>query len=141
MARILNQLYKSPKLSHKGQNGKLLIIGGSKKYHGAPVFSILAARRFVDLVYFYPGEPDLFLIRAVKPIPEIIVVKDLDLITKGKVDCVLFGVGFGNAKFSFKKLLNVRRLVVDGDGFKLIKNKLALFAKNNVDLIITPHEK
>ncbi|MBI5051203.1 hypothetical protein HZC08_00425 [Candidatus Micrarchaeota archaeon] len=122
MASILNQLYVPAKSSHKGQNGKLLIIGGSTKYHGAPVFSILAARRFVDLVYFYPGEPDPCLIRAVKSIPEVIVVKDLALINS--VDCVLFGVGFGEAKFNIKELLKAKRLVVDGDGFKLIRSKL-----------------
>ena len=52
---IIKRLKLPSKYSHKGQNGKLLIIGGSRWYHGAPMLAILAARRFVDLVYFYPG--------------------------------------------------------------------------------------
>ncbi|MEM4707049.1 MAG: hypothetical protein QXL47_00375 [Candidatus Anstonellales archaeon] len=40
------------KNSHKGENGKLLIIAGSKQYHGSAVLAIQAAKRFVDLVYF-----------------------------------------------------------------------------------------
>lgn len=139
MIDLAKVLYKPRKNSHKGQNGQLLVIGGSKKYHGAPMFSILAARRFIDLIYFYPGEEDINLIRAIKTIPEVIVVNNLDLLEK--VDCILFGIGFGKSRFNVKKLLKIRKLVVDGDGFKLIKDKLEIFAKNNVDLIITPHER
>lgn len=110
-----------------------MIIGGSKDYHGAPVFSVLAARRFVDLLYFYPAERDPYLINAVKSIPEVIVVKSLE---KAKdADCVLFGVGLSNAKFnSYFKLKNIKRLVVDGDGLKRIKNRVPKGS------ILTPHE-
>src|SRR3989338_3251162 len=38
--------------SHKGENGKVMIIGGSKHQHGAPLFSALAAEASgVDLIY------------------------------------------------------------------------------------------
>lgn len=38
--------------SHKGENGKVAVIGGSKHIHGAPIFSMLAAENSgVDLVY------------------------------------------------------------------------------------------
>ncbi len=38
--------------SHKGENGKVAIIGGSKTMHGAPLFSALAAEASgVDLVF------------------------------------------------------------------------------------------
>jgi len=38
--------------SHKGENGKVAIIGGSRTMHGAPLFSALAAEASgVDLVY------------------------------------------------------------------------------------------
>lgn len=38
--------------SHKGENGKVAIIGGSRRMHGAPIFSALAAEASgVDLVY------------------------------------------------------------------------------------------
>lgn len=131
--KILKSLYVPPKLSHKGQNGKLLIIGGSRQYHGAPMFSILAARRFVDLLYFYPAENNSYLISAIKTIPEAMVVYDLKRVSE--CDCVLFGIGLANATFDFGFVIqNAKRLVVDGDGLKLIKDRIPKGA------ILTPHE-
>jgi ADP-dependent NAD(P)H-hydrate dehydratase / NAD(P)H-hydrate epimerase len=40
--------------SHKGENGTVAIIGGSRHQHGAPIFSALAAEASgVDLVYLF----------------------------------------------------------------------------------------
>jgi len=123
-------MYKQPKNSRKGENGKLLIIAGSKKFHGAAMLAILAARRFVDLVFFYPAEKDPYLINAVKTIPEVIVLQKLEKIEE--MDCILFGNGIGNAKVDLKKLKG--KLVVDADGLKQIKGKIPKGA------ILTPHE-
>ncbi len=128
----MNALHVPEKDSRKGQNGKLLIIGGSRRYHGAAVLAVLAARRFVDLVYFYPGEKDALLIGAVKNIPEVIVIEDLDCIPD--MDCVLFGVGLGQAKPDIRKITKARKLVIDGDGLKRFKGRIP---KGSV---ITPHE-
>lgn len=38
--------------SHKGQNGRLLIIGGSKLFHAASLWSLKVASRIVDLVHY-----------------------------------------------------------------------------------------
>lgn len=38
--------------SHKGQNGKLLIIGGSRLFHAASLWSLTVASRIVDLVHY-----------------------------------------------------------------------------------------
>jgi NAD(P)H-hydrate epimerase len=133
MDAFLKKLYSPPKLSHKGQNGKLLVIGGSRRYHGAPVFSLLAARRFVDLMYFYPGENDQQLISAVKRIPEAMVVGDLR--HTAEMDCVLFGIGLSDARFDVDFVLEyARSVVVDGDGLKLIKGRVPAGS------ILTPHE-
>jgi len=133
MRQYIRKLYKPPKESHKGENGKLLIIGGSGQYHGAAVFSVLAARRFADLVYFHPGENDPLLIQAVKGIPEAIVVDTLK--HTAAMDCVLFGIGLGEMKFDVDFVLDYARTVVaDGDGLKLIKGKVPK------GCILTPHE-
>jgi NAD(P)H-hydrate epimerase len=43
--------------SHKGENGSVAVIGGSKHQHGAPLFSALAAEAAgVDLVYVWVPE-------------------------------------------------------------------------------------
>jgi len=38
--------------SHKGQNGRLLIIGGSELFHAASLWSLTVASRIVDLVHY-----------------------------------------------------------------------------------------
>ena len=45
------KLYKPAKDSHKGQNGKLLVIGGSKLFHSSIFWSADTASRIVDLVH------------------------------------------------------------------------------------------
>ena len=129
MKKALSQLKVPKQLSRKGDNGKLLIIAGSKQYHGAPVFSILGARRFCDLTYFLPGDNSPGILASVLPIPEpIIVEKPVD------ADCVLYGPGLGKAKFPFSKIKNYPKKVIDGDGFKKVKKSELKGA------ILTPHE-
>jgi len=152
MDSFVKSLYAPPADSRKGENGRLLIVGGSRDYHGAPVFSLLAARRFVDLLYFYPAEKDRYLINAVKRIPEAIVVDKYDSpAIRGKLDCILYGIGLSDAKAPVPKLDTMRpsassspdashlktkktKLVIDGDGLKRIKSKIPQGA------ILTPHE-
>ncbi|MBI5223778.1 NAD(P)H-hydrate dehydratase [Candidatus Micrarchaeota archaeon] len=111
------KLWTPEKNSHKGQNGKLLIIGGSKRYHGAAMLAILAARRFVDLVYFVPGEKDPYLVAAVKTIPEVIV---LDSISDApECECILYGVGLAENKLDISSpSLGKPKIIIDGDGLK-----------------------
>ncbi|MFA6530667.1 MAG: NAD(P)H-hydrate dehydratase [Candidatus Micrarchaeia archaeon] len=137
MAKIISALWKPKKHSHKGENGKLFMIGGSRQYHGAPVFSLLAARRFVDLPYFYPGEQDSGLIASVKKnVPEAIVISKLDGIKN--CDCTLFGIGLGKANADFRKIVkNSKRIVIDGDGLRQINGNWKILSGKT---IITPHE-
>jgi len=136
MDRFVRSLYQPPKGSRKGDNGRLLIVGGSRDYHGAPVFSLLAARRFVDLLYFYPAEKDPYLINAVKRMPEAIVVDSYSSpAIRGKLDCVLYGIGMGDAEPPLPKQKTQNpKLVIDGDGLKRVKGKIPPGA------ILTPHE-
>lgn len=53
----LNSLYTPRAESHKGQNGKLLLIGGSKLFHAASLWSLNVASRIVDMV-FYASVPE-----------------------------------------------------------------------------------
>ena len=130
---FIKKLYVAPEHSHKGQNGKLMVIGGSTQYHGAAVFSLLAARRFVDLLYFYPGEQSPRLMDAVKSIPEVIVLDGLK--HTAEMDAVLFGIGLGEAKFDLDFVLEyARTIIADGDGLRLIKGRIPKGS------ILTPHE-
>jgi NAD(P)H-hydrate epimerase len=55
----LRNLYKPSFKSSKNQNGLVTIIGGSKLFHGAPLFSLITASRFVDMVFFSSPEPSI----------------------------------------------------------------------------------
>src|SRR5579863_9502121 len=48
----LKKLYTPPADSHKGQNGKLLIIGGSHLFHAASLWALTIASRIVDMVFY-----------------------------------------------------------------------------------------
>lgn len=54
---ILKKLYVPPAHSHKGQNGKLLLIGGSHLFHAASLWSLQIASKLVDMV-FYASVPE-----------------------------------------------------------------------------------
>lgn len=130
MKKALGKLKVPDRLSRKGENGRLLIIAGSSQYHGAPVFSILGARRFCDLTYFLPGDLSPGILQSVLSIPEPIVVSEpMD------ADCVLYGPGLGPSKFPFSKIRKFKRKVIDGDGFKKLPRKTDF-----AGTILTPHE-
>src|SRR3990167_655551 len=93
--KILTQLYRPPKNSHKGQNGKLLVIGGSDLFHSASMWSLEVASRIVDMVFY-----------SSVPVNEAIVKKQKErfhdgiVVPQGKLneyikeaDCVLIGPG------------------------------------------------
>lgn len=137
--------------SHKGNNGKVLIVGGSKDYHGAPAISAKAAiATGADLTYIYTPKSAAL---AIKSLSEDFIVKEakndylslddlediLELVSK--VDAVLLGPGSSQNEET-AKLFNVlamkidKPLVLDADALKLVD--LSLISKKE-DLIITPH--
>jgi NAD(P)H-hydrate epimerase len=48
----VKKLNRPKKGSHKGQNGRLLLIGGSELFHAASLWSLTVASRIVDLVHY-----------------------------------------------------------------------------------------
>lgn len=52
--------------SHKGQNGKLLIIGGSHLFHAASKWSLDVASKFVDMVFYASVPSNNELMQAAK---------------------------------------------------------------------------
>jgi len=125
-----SSLYVPPKGSHKGENGKALIVAGGRRYHGAAVFCILGARRFADLVYFMPGEKDEKVLFAVSQVPEAIVVDGYP-----EADCVLAGPGIGDAHLDLGKMKRkYGKIILDGDALKQVE------PKELEGCLITPHE-
>jgi len=54
---LLKDLHKPLPGSHKGQNGKVLLIGGSHLFHAASLWSLQIASKLVDMV-FYASIPE-----------------------------------------------------------------------------------
>lgn len=89
--------------SHKGENGVVLVVGGSWLYHGAPFLSAMAALRAgADLAYIAVPERIAPAVRALSPNVIVIPLSDLKL-TRGaarrvmkvlpEVDVVVVGPG------------------------------------------------
>ncbi len=138
--------------SHKGNNGVVGVVGGSRIFHGAPFFSSMAALRTgADLAYLAVPKLIATSIRALAP--ELIVFPLADAkLTRGaadallkwlpKVDSLVLGPGFGRqnldgAKKVVSQICLERKVRVSLDSeaqnkelFSLIKGK---------DCVTTPH--
>lgn len=75
--------------SRKGENGAVLVVGGSWLYHGAPFLVAMAAYRSgVDLVYVAVPEPLVTPLRSLEPSLIVIPLPDSKL-TVGSVNKLL----------------------------------------------------
>lgn len=148
--KILKELYKPPADSHKGQNGKLLLIGGSKIFHAASLWSLKVASRIVDMVFYSSVlENNQIIQRAKQEFRDGIVVprnKIEDYINEA--DCILIGPGLprkegedegdDNTKFLTEKLLRKypnKKWVIDGGSLQVISPNI--LPQNS---IVTPHK-
>ncbi|MBU1197409.1 NAD(P)H-hydrate dehydratase [Candidatus Micrarchaeota archaeon] len=140
---ILKELHTYKADSHKGQNGVMTVIGGSKTYHGAPLLAMKAASRFVDLVYFHSIERDnAELIRFLKPrLCAFIAVDERKLPEAIKrSECVLIGNGVlttGECRSRLHALLKSyprTRMVLDAGALRMVKLQEL---RNN--MILTPN--
>ncbi len=140
----LQQLYVPEPTSHKGQNGKLLIIGGSELFHAASKWSLDVASKIVDMV-FYSSVPsnNRLLAEAKGNFWNGIVVKrpDLDSYIR-EADVVLIGPGMDRSLYTrllVNRLLRryqAKKWVIDAGALQMINPKLLGSAH-----IITPHHQ
>ena len=139
--------------SRKGDNGKVLVLGGSYIYHGAPALSSLAALRTgADLVYTCVPKINVQSTRAVSPNLIVIPLADSKL-TRGAVNKLLgqipsdldsstIGMGLSiqdpeALKLLVKSLLD-RDVRLSLDASTLVNYILPLLSGKNV--IVTPHQ-
>ena len=138
--------------SRKGDNGKVLVIGGSYLYHGAPILSSLAALRTgADLVYTCVPKINVTATRAYSP--NLIVVPLVDVkLTRGAVrkllglipkelDSATIGMGLGiqdreALKILVKDLLD-RAVMISLDASGLVPDILPEIRDKKVT--VTPH--
>jgi hydroxyethylthiazole kinase-like uncharacterized protein yjeF len=150
------QLVAKPRAdtAHKGDFGRLLVVGGSEVYSGAPTLVSLAALRTgVDLVYLAAPAKAAYAISSMSP--DLITIKlegdnlkpaSLETLKPylNMVDAVVMGPGLGQspetAKFVKACIDEVEKaqkpLLLDADGLKAF----AKFKRQlKVPLVLTPH--
>lgn len=146
-----NSYFKALKIpkkdSHKGQNGKLLIIGGSELFHVASKWSLDIASKFVDMVFYSSVPENNELIKEAKGEfwNGIVVPRGEveDYITEA--DCVLIGPGMerttgdGSTQEIVNNLLKKypeKKWVVDAGALQMVDPDFL-----SEKCIITPHLK
>lgn len=158
VAKTLSQLFIKKFIpsrkqdSRKGQNGKVLVVGGSYIYHGAPILSSLAALRAgTDLVYTAIPKINAAATRAISP--NLIVIPMVDSkLTRGSankllgqlrlgLDSATIGMGLAVADEEGLKAMITELLKHDVrlslDASALTRTVLPLIGNTNT--VLTPH--
>jgi NAD(P)H-hydrate epimerase len=144
-----------PALSHKGQYGRLLVIGGSEMFTGAPALVALAAYRSgTDLVFIAAPEKTASVVSSMSP--SLITVKlpgdhlapgHLRLLREQieKATAVAIGPGLGTNKITLSAIRNIltevhqlkKPLLVDADALKavgIVRKRIF-----HASTVLTPH--
>lgn len=149
---ILSDLVVPKNDSHKGENGRLLVIGGSELFHASIFWSADVASKIVDLVHFTSPtneNNELVRIKLKEGFWNGIVVDYADVAAYiAEDDCVLIGPGMprveglGEVEVATEVIVNTlvgeyeqMRWVVDGGALQEIRPELL-----NGAHIITPHQ-
>lgn len=130
--------------SHKGQNGKLMIIGGSELFHAASKWSLDVASKFVDMV-FYSSVPvnNRLILEAKGEFWNGIVVPRGEMESYvEEADCVLIGPGMERSEET-KEIVNgllakypAKKWVIDAGALQMVDPKLL-----TQSCVITPHQE
>ena len=145
---LLKNLYKPDRGSHKGQNGKLLIIGGSKLFHSASIWAAEVASRIVDMVFYSSIDENNEIVKGKFQNGIVVPRKKLDHYIED-ADCILIGPGLpreegveegdDDTKILTESLIKKhpsKRWVIDGGSLQVIGPDT--LPPNS---IITPHHK
>ncbi|XP_059311871.1 ATP-dependent (S)-NAD(P)H-hydrate dehydratase isoform X2 [Lycium ferocissimum] len=139
---------------HKGQAGKIAVVGGCREYTGAPYFSAISALKIgADLSHVFCTKDAAPVIKSyspeliVHPILEesysirdeeksLISAKVIAEVEKwmDRFDCLVVGPGLGRDPFLLDCVSNIMKhardcnvpMVIDGDGLYLVTNCLDL---------------
>jgi len=147
----LKQLYIPSPSSHKGQNGKVMVIGGSKLFHAASLWALEVAAHMVDMVYYASvAENNTIVSQAKEQFRNGIVVprdKIHDYIEEA--DCILIGPGLPRfegleegdddtktlTEYLLKKYPH-KKWVIDGGSLQTMDIRFL-----SRSAILTPHQK
>ncbi|MCE2993605.1 MAG: NAD(P)H-hydrate dehydratase [Alphaproteobacteria bacterium] len=136
--------------SHKGEKGKVLIIGGSHRYHGAPIFSIKAAEAAgADLIEAFVPQVHSILTKEFALnafinsfVKDALGLKDVGAIINAtkRADAMLLGIGLGKETDTLRAI----KLILSDVSIPTVLDADALLPEifeieRNYPLVITPH--
>lgn len=133
---------------HKGDFGKIAIIGGSMGMTGSSYLSSNAALKAgAGLVYnIVPREIfDIMSIKFIEPIAKNFDdLEEMEKFLEG-IDAVAMGPGMGLGAYGkkvFKKIIKIEKnLLIDADGLNILSKNLKLLEeRKDFSTILTPHE-
>ncbi|MBU2542639.1 NAD(P)H-hydrate dehydratase [Patescibacteria group bacterium] len=140
---ILKKLKKSDPSSHKGQNGRLLVIAGSEKYHGALLMSMQTASRIVDMIYVHSPDNTGLITKLKSEIAVFINIFSDELWeTIRLVDVILIGPGLEETRANKKLVEKIlkkypeKKVVVDATAFWHLDPLLL-----HPNCVVTPHSR
>ncbi len=159
----LQVLYPKPKTdSHKGDNGRVLIIGGGP-YNGAPLLSGLASLRSgADLTTLLTPQRTYDAVKSYSPDLICIDLASTTHLRKEDIDAIkpylkanhaiLVGPGLGNhpeTQEALKRLIpkilaEEKALIIDADGIQILGELLksgTIDANHKGSITVTPHHK
>jgi len=139
----LQQLTLPDPASHKGQNGKLLIIGGSELFHAASKWSLDVASKFVDMVFYasVPSNNELMQQAKGEFWNGLVISRDQIESYLIEADCVLIGPGMertpetADVTNSLLSRYPDKKWVIDAGALQMVEPSLL-----NPNCIITPHQ-
>lgn len=150
----LTMLYRRKSEGHKGDSGKILVIGGGP-YSGAPAFAALAALRAgADIVTVAVPAPIAEIVASYSPnlivrklSSDVLCPEDLPILSDllNSHDVVVIGMGLGRATETFEAVRKIlpfcRKAVIDADALSAISDSIFETLAGNCELIVTPHAR
>jgi NAD(P)H-hydrate epimerase len=142
--------------SHKGQNGKVLVVGGSELFHAASKWSLDIASKLVDMVFYasVPSNNELVAQEKQREYEEkhqrqakqsfwngIVVAQDQVRSYAEEADVILIGPGMDRSTVTANRVHDLvrafpaKKWVIDAGALQMIDPKLIPTAA-----ILTPHQ-
>lgn len=164
---LFKKIHLPQKSSHKGQNGRILVIGGSSLFHAASIWAAETASYFADIVHYASTKENNQILLSIKKkfINGIVVPQNKILEYVQEDDVVLLGPGMirgkklnFNKNMTFEQILALKdeamfvsnltyyllshfpekKFVIDAGALQMMEIDWFMFSKNKI--IITPHQ-
>ena len=139
-----------PREAHKGVGGRVLIVGGSRDYVGAPILASLAASHVADLIYLASTKTVAYeaATRVSSVVPklfegEYFTRKDIETVVEAaeRAHSLVVGPGLSSREEALDAVAELldrvrgKPIVIDADALKVVAERGSLWA----EAVITPH--